>query len=155
MKTRIVLALLLVGPLAAIAASPFGLELARQAFAAGVRTILGLPVLLVPPRYYFVGAGAYHVDFWCTPTVLWLGCTALLLAARPDTASFLRGLALMLPLSALAMVANVVLSIALHQRGVDWTWAHYPGLLLIYAAAFVYCQRRPAASAALAAQPGM
>lgn len=155
MKKRSVLTLLLVGPLAAAAASPLGLELCRQAFAAGVRAILGLPVALAPPSFYFVGASSYHVDFWCTPAVLWLGAALLLLASRPDMRSYLRGLALILPLSAAAMVANVVLSIALHQNGVPWTWAHYPGLLLIYAAVFLYCSRRPRASAALAAQPGV
>ncbi len=44
------------------------------------------------------------------------------------------------------MVANVVLSIVLHQRGVDWTWAHYPGLALIYAAVLLACLRRPVAA---------
>lgn len=145
MKSKIVWTLLIVGPLAALAASPLGIALCRQAFAAGVRTILQQPVTLVPPNYYFAGARWYHVDFWCTPTVLWLGAAALLLGTRRSSRTYWRQLALVLPLGALAMVANVVLSIALHQRGIDWTWAHYPGLLLIYAAVFFYCQRRPAA----------
>lgn len=143
-------------PVSLLLGSEAGRGFFRQAFMGAARLFFEKPVALLPGRSFSVGGQAYEVDFWCTPAALWAGAALLLFFTRPTFAGFARGLALVLPLSAAAMVANVTLSIALHQHGIDWTWAHYPGLFLIYAAVLLYCQRRPRTSAAaFAAQPGV
>ncbi len=93
---------------------------------------LQVAVIAIPPDQFVVDGRAFVVSFWCTPTVLWLGCLYLLGMAGGSLRSYLIwSLGLMIA-GAVAMAINIVFSVQWYAAGVPWGWAHRPGLVLIY-----------------------
>ncbi|UCC31407.1 MAG: hypothetical protein JSU86_03850 [Phycisphaerales bacterium] len=88
---------------------------------------------------FVVGHEGYEVDFWCTPSVLPLCGIALLWFAQQRPLAYLLTCVGFTVLSGMLIFGSTVLSIHLHQRGVDWVWAHYPGAILVYSSSLVGC----------------
>ena len=86
-----------------------------------------------PPDLFVVGGQPYQITFGCTPVGISLCLLALLLCSRLPAGRWLGAALLATGLAGPLMVSNTVVSVHLHQRGLHWTWAHYPGSAAVYA----------------------
>ncbi len=96
-------------------------------------------VLTLDETLFVIGQKGYQIDFWCTPSVLPLCGIALLWFAQQRVWTYLATCIAFTISSALLIFASTVASIHLHQGGMDWTWAHYPGAILVYTGTLIWC----------------
>jgi hypothetical protein len=114
--------------------------LVTKAAVAGLRVLGPGAVQELGPCLFAVGQNRYRVDFWCTPTILILClCFLLWFAGQRPLAYSITALSSAC-VATLSMIGNILLSIYLQSRfGFDWTWAHRPGLIAIYAVLLGAC----------------
>ena len=93
---------------------------------------LSVAVIPLPPDQFVVEGRSFIVSFWCTPTVLWLGCLYLLWHTRRALPQYMIWAFGLMFAGAAAMAVNIVLSVRWYVEGISWGWAHRPGLVLIY-----------------------
>ncbi len=131
---QIVVALVIAG-----AATAFGLSARGQALVTEVvvgaleHTSPEAPARLAP-NLFAVARERYLVNFWCTPAALVVCVSFLLGIGLRAPSPFLRALVPCAAFASVAVPANIVLSVLLHQR-LGWAWraVHLPGLVLVYA----------------------
>ncbi|MFL6192773.1 MAG: hypothetical protein ACJ75H_01280 [Thermoanaerobaculia bacterium] len=101
------------------------------------------------PTLFAVGPYRYIVNYWCTPSTLALCLLFLLWFAGQRARHYLAAASLFALAGTLLLLANVVLCVHLNRNlGVDWAWAHRPGLVAVYllclGACLIFVLRRPA-----------
>ncbi|HSF41244.1 MAG TPA: hypothetical protein VLT87_15710 [Thermoanaerobaculia bacterium] len=101
------------------------------------------------PDLFAVGPQPYAVVLWCTPVVLSL-CGFLLLGfARRSAWAYLAEAAVLFLGASALLTLNTVLSVHLHRTGLSWGWAHYPGLVTVYAVILGACLKKAAPPAGI------
>lgn len=101
------------------------------------------------PDLFAVGPQPYAVVLWCTPVALSLCGFALLSFARRSAWAYPAEAAALLLGASVLLTLNTVLSVHLHRAGLPWAWAHYPGLVAVYAVTLGVCLHKASSSAGL------
>ena len=81
----------------------------------------------------------YRTHFWCTPIALSLGGMTLLWFASQKPFGYFLTCLMFAGVATLLVLTNIIVSIHLHERGLPWTWAHYPGVILLYLGSLMCC----------------
>lgn len=101
------------------------------------------------PDLFAVGPQPYAVVLWCTPVVLSLCGLVLLGFTRRSAWTYLAESALLVLGAWALLTLNTVSSVHLHRMGLSWGWAHYPGLIAVYASTLGVCLKKAISPAGL------